>query len=164
MATSNHGTFDVTKVDTTAYTPLLGTEIVVTDATQGDRVWIYCKNTTGGALAVGNIVMQKNASLTRGEISLADDAGFGSCLVLGVVQAVVASSSTSGFWAVRKGMCEVLVESAGGTSSVNTGLNISTTAGKALTATAITHDGFGYTIDNIAAASGVITCYVDCRG
>lgn len=162
MATSNHGTFDVTKVDTTAYTPLLGTEIVVTDDTHGDRTWIYIKNTTASIMTAGQILMPKPVSLTRGEAVLADDQAFGSSIVLGAVQHAIAVSA--GGWILRKGMGEVSVESAGATT-YNLTLTIATNAGNALCGTAITHDGFGYTIDNKAGAgAAAITCYIDCRG
>jgi hypothetical protein len=162
VATSNHGTFDVTKVDTTAYTPLLGTEIVVTDTTHGDRTWIYIKNTSVAGMVEGDVVLQAVGAVA-GNAIISPSAAVNAALVVGVAQSAIAASA--GGWIMRKGRCEVNVFH-GTTLAANSPLKVYDSAtGDAMLAAA-TDPAIGYLVDAHSAVSGTekLTAYIDCRG
>lgn len=150
--------FDLTQVDTTPNTLLLGAlRKNVEDPTTGFNLVVgYGKNNSGGALAVGD-VLQWDLSEAAGTLEkVAADAA--AARVAAVARHAVASGA--GAWFIVEGRAEVA-----STGAITAGAAIAPggTAGKVEAVTGNTEDGFGFAVDAFSGAE-TATCFVDCPG
>ena len=106
---------DFTKTGTTQLYPLgytvweaAGADIG-TDA--GDRCWVYVKNTSGGALAQGDLLMRTVATTAAWEVGKTPAAANNSHIVAGICNNAPANNEF--FWMIREGRCKVLADTGG---------------------------------------------------
>lgn len=150
--------FDLTQVDTTPNTALLGAvRENAEDPTTGFSLTVgYGKNNSGGALAAGD-VLQWDLSEAAGTLEKVT-ADAAAARVAAIARHAVADGA--GAWFIIQGRAEVT-----STGAITSGAGVAPggTAGKAEAVSGNTEDAFGFAIDAFGGA-GTATCYVNCLG
>jgi hypothetical protein len=132
------------------------------DADEGEQVWIYVQNVSGGTLAAGRGVARDLATTDNYEV-VATPAGVHPARLAGVVPGNLDSAfvDDSFAWVKRTGSIEVDVTT-GGTAGV--GVMISATvAGEFDDVAAITGASAGIFLATLGAP-GLVKAHIDCRG
>lgn len=147
----------ITQVDTAATQPLGSVQEFVTSGSF--QTWVYVKNAEGAtAFAAGTPVAAHATSTALGTCVIAP-ADCPSVRVVGVAQHAIAAGSFG--WILARG---VGVLTGNGSITASTAVDISGTAGQAVSVSAAVDSSFAFALTEDAAAGSNCTAVIRCQG